>query len=285
MKLGVVSSIWEWAGLSPFVGADRAASLGFKYVDVLAYGNAHPTKIKGTARKELAQKFRDLGLVACNMVTLPPNISLSDVRERQRQMDYLADCAEFQAELGGRQICLGMGGGSLELDLGRERAWVNSVEFIREFAERLAKMKMLLTLEFDPFYFSVIQDTTTQEKIIAEVDMGNVFANVDLGHLAMTREPAGAMKKLKGTILHVHISDNDGETHSNSIIGTGVTAVADYMKALEEEMQVEETCEQQGEPAVVVLELGEAGQDIKDPDSYVTKSLEYVKRNVPGLTK
>lgn len=284
MKLGIVSSIWEWAGLSLYEATDRIAALEFKYVDVLAYGSAHPTKIKGSARKELADKFQDLGLVACNMVMLPPNISLPESQERRKGMDYVMACAEFQAELGGKQLCLGMGGGSLELNLSQERAWVNSVEFITDFAERLSKMKMFLTLEFDPFYFSVIQDTTTLARIIAEVDMENVFANVDLGHLAMTREPAGAMRKLRGTVLHVHISDNDGETHTNSIIGTGVTAIPEYFKALEQ-MEVEETCRTCGEVAVAVLELGEEGQDIKDSDNYVKKSLEYMERNVPSLTK
>jgi len=50
-------------------------------------------------------------------------------------------------------------------------------------------------------------------------------------------------------------------------------------------MGIDETCAQHGEVAVASMELGEIGQEIKDPDEYVRESLEYMEKNVPELPK
>ncbi len=282
MKLGVVNSVWEWAGVKLNDALERIASLGFKYFDVLAYGTSHPKELSSQVRKELLKKIEDLGLELSSMVMLPPNIALS--QEKGKALDYLKQCAELQAELGGHQVCLGMGGGYCTIEVGPERAWVNSATVIREFAEGLQKMGIYLALEYDPLIFSVLRDTTSLEKMIAEIEMENVFANIDLGHLTIVREPAISLKKLEGRVLHVHISENDGENHSNDIIGKGVTPVATYIKAVNS-IGIEETCEKAGEVAIAVLEIGEENARPSDPDSYVRQSLEYLEKVVPDLTK
>jgi len=285
LKLGINNSIWEIAGLGFYESMDKIVNMGFKYVDVLAFGSADPTKLKGNKRGKLVKKFKDLGLVASNMVMLTPgNISSPSSKEKEKCLSYLKACAEFQAELGGKQLLLGFGGGSLTLSLSRERAWANSVEFIRNFCEWLSKMNMFLTLEMDPFVFYVINDTTSMARIIADINMDNLFANVDLGHLAITREPPAALEKLRGRVLHVHISDNNGKVHANYIIGRGVARIPEYIRKLIQ-MEIDKTCAYYGEIAVAAMELGEIGQEVKDPDEYVRESLEYIHRNVPELKR
>lgn len=285
MKLGINSSIWEIGGVNFSDAIDRISRAGFRYVDVLALGSVDPTKMEAKTRKRLIRKFKDSGLVASNMVILPPgNISSNLEEEREKCLAFLKRCAEFQRELGGKQILLGFGGGFLSLKLSRERAWVNSVEFIRDLCEWLSEMRMFLTLELDPFVFHVVNDTTSMARIISDVNMNNLFANVDLGHLAITREPPAALEKLRGKILHVHLSDNNGSIHANYILGKGVTLFPEYIKKLIE-MKVDETCRQYKEVAVAAMELGEMGQDIADPDRYVRESLEYIERNIPELRR
>ena len=121
-------------------------------------------------------------------------------------------------------------------------------------------------------------------KMIEDVDVPNLFANIDIGHLAITRESPKTLEKLKDRILHVHISDNDGKAHANWIIGRGVTRVPDYLRKLIE-MGIGETCARHKEAAVASLELGEIGQKVKDPGQYVRESLEYLSNNVPEITK
>lgn len=285
MRLGINNSIWEITGISLPKSLDRINSLGFKYVDVLAYGSGDPRVLNQDERRKIAHKFQDLGLASSGMVMLVPgNIASNDAKERERCLSYLKSCTEFQAELGGRQVLLGFGGGWKTLETSREEAWVNSVNFIKDYCKWLSNFDIFLTLELDPSVYYIINDTTSMAKMIEDVDVPNLFANIDIGHLAITREPPKTLEKLKDRILHVHISDNDGKAHANWIIGTGVTRVSDYLRKLIE-MGIDKTCNRYNEAAVASLELGEIGQKVKDPDLYVGESLEYLSKNVPEITK
>jgi hypothetical protein len=46
MRLGVNNSIWEITGINLPKSLDRINSLGFKYVDVLAYGSGDPRGVE-----------------------------------------------------------------------------------------------------------------------------------------------------------------------------------------------------------------------------------------------
>jgi len=285
MRLGINNSIWEITGIGLHKSLDRINSLGFKYVDVLAYGSGDPRVLNQDERRKIAYKFQDLGLTSSGMVMLVPgNIASNDAKERERCLSYLKSCTEFQAELGGRQVLLGFGGGWKTLETGREEAWVNSVNFIKDYCEWLSNFDIFLTLELDPSVYYVINDTISMAKMIEDVDVPNLFANIDIGHLAITREPPKTLEKLKNRILHVHISDNDGKAHANWIIGRGVTRVSDYLRKLNK-MGIDKTCNRYNEAAVASLELGEIGQKIQDPDQYVRESLEYLSNNIPEITK
>lgn len=283
MKLGINSSVWEIAGISLDKALDRINGLGFRYVDVLAFGSGNPVSLSSNERRRIIKKFQDFGLVSPGMVTLPPaNIASSNSREKEKCLSYLKSCGEFQAELGGGQILLGFGAGWKTLEISREEAWVNSAVFIKEYCEYLSNLNILLTLELDPFVYNVVNDTVSMKRMIEDVGQANLFANIDIGHLAITREPPRALEKLKDRIVHAHISDNNGRTHANYIIGTGVTKVADYLNKLIE-MGIDEMCKNYDQIAVASLELGEIGQDIENPDDYVIKSMRYLKKNIPRL--
>lgn len=285
MRLGINNSIWEITGISLPKSLDRINSLGFKYVDVLAYGSGDPRTLNQEEKRKIAHKFQELGLTSSGMVMLvPENIASNDAKERERCLSYLKSCVEFQAELGGRQVLLGFGGGWRILETSQEGAWVNSVNFIKGYCEWISNFDIFLTLELDPSVYYVINDTTSMAKMIEEVDAPNLFANIDIGHLAITREPPRALEKLKDRILHAHISDNDGKAHANWIIGRGVAQVPDYLRKLIE-IGIDETCARYNETAVASLELGEIGQKIQDPDQYVQESLKYLSSNVPEITK
>jgi len=285
MRLGINNSIWEITGIGLPKSLDRINSLGFKYVDVLAYGSGDPRTLNQEERRKIAHKFQELGLTSSGMVMLvPENIASNDAKERERCLSYLKSCVEFQAELGGRQVLLGFGGGWRILETSREGAWVNSVNFIKGYCEWISNFDIFLTLELDSSVYYVINDTTSMAKMIEEVDAPNLFANIDIGHLAITREPPRALEKLKDRILHAHISDNDGKAHANWIIGRGVARVPDYLRKLIE-IGIDETCARYNETAVASLELGEIGQKIQDPDQYVQESLKYLSSNVPEITK
>ena len=142
---------------------------------------------------------------------------------------------------------------------------------------------MILTLELEPMVFYMINNTYRMLKMIEDVNMSNIFANVDIGHLAITRESPQKLGKLKDYIMHVHISDCDGMQHENLIIGTGAALIRDYLIKLIN-MDLNKNCQKHQISMVAALELGVIGQNIEDLDSYINKSIDYVINNVPELS-
>ena len=120
-------------------------------------------------------------------------------------------------------------------------------------------------------------------KIIEDIDMPNVFSNIDVSHLNITRESPNKLEKLQNKIIHVHISDCDGLNHTNSILGTGTTDIASYINKLSE-LRVEDVAMKYGEQAVAAIELGDPGINVDDPDRWVKDSIKYLSRNLPSLT-
>jgi len=96
------------------------------------------------------------------------------------------------------------------------------------------------------------------------------------------REPPEALEILRGKIIHMHISDNMGLAHTNSIIGEGNANINAYIeKAVE--LGIEQTASEQGDVAVAAIEVGEPGEYIADSDYRVLKSLGNVYSRVPSM--
>jgi len=121
-------------------------------------------------------------------------------------------------------------------------------------------------------------------QVIEDVGMPNVFPNVDIGHLCITREAPHRLDKLRDRILHVHLSETDTYEHTNSILGSGKADFRAYIdKVLE--LGIEENCARYGEPCVAGIEMGEPGGYVDDADRWVRESLDYLARTLPELTK
>jgi len=276
MKLGVNLSIWSHAGISFLEGLRRAKALGFKYIDLLGTGHLDPLTVDNKVIKAAKDLIGELDLYVSSMVMLPRivgNIASSDQKIRDKCLEYVKACIDVTAELGGRQVL--MDGREKEIDIPFDIAWENSRSFITE-ASRYAKDKdVIITLELEPCVYSIVKDIPSMFNMISEVNCPNVLANVDIGHLAITREAPQDLQKLKGLVIHAHISDNNGRIHANEIIGTGVTLVKEYLEALLD-IGIDEAARRNNVVPVAGLELGLIGQSIDNPDNWVKKSLEFV---------
>ena len=129
------------------------------------------------------------------------NLVTSDSSLKSKMFNYVRSCVDFQLELGGKQILLCWGGGIL-FDASQiyEQAWMNSVNAIREIARWCLDKEILVELELDPHVYFVVNNLEKMVKIIEDVEMPNLFSNIDIGHLAITRESPYRMKKLKTPI-------------------------------------------------------------------------------------
>ena len=123
-------------------------------------------------------------------------------------------------------------------------------------------------------------------KVVEDLGLPNVYPNVDVGHLVITREEPDSLEKLKERILHVHLSETESFAHTNSILGTGVVDFKAYVAKLIE-LGIEENCARLGESCVAGIEMGSeaSGGFVDDPDGWVKQSLDYLESVLPELTK
>jgi sugar phosphate isomerase/epimerase len=283
MRLALNTFVYEVAQVPIEETLQSAMRFGFTLVEYAAYHSGDPTLMNTSKRQEIMQVFKDNGLQSSQLLLAnTEHIASPDPARRQATLDYMKRCGDFQLELGGRQVLVCWGCGVHEPDMLPECAWLNTVSSIREYAEWALDKGLLVDLELDPHVYFVVNNLVKMAQVIEDVGMPNVFPNVDIGHLCITREAPHRLEKLRDRILHVHLSETDTYEHTNSILGTGKADFRAYIdKVLE--LGIEQNCARYGEVCVAGIEMGEPGGYVDDADRWVRESLEYLKRSLPDL--
>jgi sugar phosphate isomerase/epimerase len=285
MRLALNTFVYE-VGRVPIRQALKSAGrFGFRFVEYAAYGSGDPTVMPVAERREIIAMFRDMGL-KCSQLLLAntQHLASPEASLRRATMDYMKQCADFALQLGGRQVLICWGCGVHETRMIKEQAWINSVTMIRDYAQWGLDKGILVDLELDPHVYFVVNSLQKMAKVIEDAGMPNVFPNVDIGHLEITREGPETLEKIQKRIIHAHISETDTFEHTNSIIGTGSADFKAYItKVLE--LGIEENCQRLGEVAVAGIEMGEPGGVVDNPDRWVQESLDYLQRILPELTR
>lgn len=285
MYLALNTFVYEVGKVPVEKALQSACKFGFKFIEYAAYDSGDPMTMSKNRISEVIRIFKDNGLQCSQMLLANTGyIASSDPAKRKITLEYMKRCADFQLELGGKQVLVCWGCGVLEPGVMREESWLNSVLSIREYAEWSLDKGILIDLELDPHVYFVVNNTVKMAKVIEDVGMPNVFPNVDIGHLCITREAPNTLEKLRDRILHVHISETDTFEHTNSIIGSGKADFKAYIdKVLE--LGIEENCKKHGEACVAGIEMGEPGGFVDNPDRWVKESLVYLGRILPEIVK
>jgi sugar phosphate isomerase/epimerase len=283
VRLALNSMVYEAGNIDAGTMLRKAKEFGFTYIDFNAWRSGDPTAIGKGDRKEIARLFRDLGLHSSQLLMVNTReLASSDARIREKVKDYMKACADFQLELGGRQVLVCWGAGVYEAGISREQTWLLSASAVREFTNWCSDKGLLVEMELDPHVYFVLNNLNEMVRMLEAVDLPNLFSNVDIGHLCITREPPRALEKLRSRILHAHISETDTFEHTNSIIGSGRADFPAYIRELQD-LGIEENCRRVGVAAVVDIEMGEPGRHVDDPDRWVRESLECLKQRLPEL--
>ena len=284
MKLGLNTFVYEVGKVDIMDALHSAVDFGFTYIEYAAYHSGDPLAMTGNRKQEVVRFFKDNGLECSQMLMAnTEHIASPDKEKREKTIDYMKKCAEMQLELGGRQVLVCWGCGVHEPDMPPEQAWMNMVSSIESLAVWGLDKGILIDLELDPHVYFVVNSTDKLAKAVEDIGHPNVFPNIDIGHLCITREGPAKLEKLAGRILHVHISETDTFDHTNSIIGSGNADFRSYIdKTLS--LGIEENCKKYSEPCVAGIEMGEPGGEVDDPDRWVRESLTYLQKTLPELT-
>jgi sugar phosphate isomerase/epimerase len=117
-------------------------------------------------------------------------------------------------------------------------------------------------LELEPFPLSLVNDVDTMERFLNDVALSNVLANLDISHLVLSKVPAEQIRRLKGRVGHVHLSDCDGKVHGDLPPGRGVVEFEPYLREIKSlelgDRVVSIELEYSPEPAKIVQWVEEA---------------------------
>lgn len=286
MKLALNTLVYEVGNKGPEESLRSAEKYGFRYIEYAGIRKGNPMTMTAGQRKEAVNIVKSNGIHSTQMLLVATrNTAHPDKQKRDEVFEYMKACAEFQMELGGRQLLVCWGGGLYELGTSPEQSWMYMVENVGRFAQWCQERDLLVGIELDPHVYFICNNTYKLAKAIEDIGLPNLYPNVDVGHLVITREEPAQLEKLKNRMLHVHLSETESFAHTNSILGTGAVPFREYvMKCLE--LGIEENCLKYGEPCVAGIEMGSeaSGAFVENPDLWVEESLKYLAKELPELT-
>lgn len=287
MKLAFNTLVYEVGNKGPSESLQSAARFGFKYIEYAGIRKGNPLSLSPQQKKDVIKISRDNDLVSVQMLMVATkDTAHPDPKKREVVLDYMKACADMELELGGKQVLVCRGGGLYEMGVPREQSWLFMVNNVRRFAEWCLNKGIYVGIELDPHVYFICNSTTKLAQAVEDIGMPNVYPNVDVGHLAITRESPATLEKLKNRLLHVHLSETESFNHTNSILGTGCVDFKAYVDKLVS-LGIEENCRKLGEPCVAGIEMGSeaSGGFVVDPDRWVQESLDYLAKILPDLKR
>jgi sugar phosphate isomerase/epimerase len=284
MKIGMLTGLWYVAGQATLVESlQRAAALGFRYVDLHGVFHAGPAQLSWQARHQVKVELETLRLKARNYVLHSPhNPACASAAQLAASFEYLREGLDLCALWGINQLMLNPG--QWVYGVPRQQAWENALRFIQTVCDDAASRGIFIALEAEPYVWFLVNDIPSTVHMLADVDRENFSVLVDLGHMGLSRESPADLAQLGDRIIHAHFSDHEQFRHTNQVIGTGVTPTADYLEWLRE-MDIDRQVRRFGyDDLVVSFELGAPSDQIPDPDDRVRRSLDYVRQIAPFMS-
>ena len=177
----------------------------------------------------------ELGLerTTCSVLPREANLIDADRNVRARGLEFLKQCVERTAELGGRLICGPLYAG-LGVMSGRRRTedeWKWAVEGLQVAAQQARKVDVTLCVEplnrFETYFLNTLSDAA---QLVCDVGESNVLVHFDTFHANIEeRHPADSLREVAKMLGHVHVSEND-----RGIPGTGHNDWRGILSALKE---------------------------------------------------
>lgn len=229
MKLGLINSAWVQSGQPTAFGLRQTKEIGFDTVDVFV----DPLELAPDERRLIREECARLELP---IVSLPcVALGLADFNGSVRKFhgDRVKAFLDLAYDYRARNVLLVLGEylWNQEVITPREQ-WQLAVDSVRALGEYAAQLELEIALELEPFPLSLVRDVETMVRFLDDVGHCSVGANLDISHLALSRVPAEELRRLRGRVLHVHISDCDGQVHGDLPPGRGVVQFEPYLREI-----------------------------------------------------
>ena len=230
MKLGLINSAFAQAGKGTRFGLQQTKKIGFDTIDIFTDPMEMDVKerllIKETCDK-LGLPIKSICCVALGLSDFNPAVQTFHL---DRCRHYLDLCYEYGAD--NLLLVIGEYIWNQEVIPPAEQ-WNLAVEHVRELGDYAKRFGVQIAIELEPFHLSLVNSVDTMLKFLEAVDRaGTVEANCDISHLHLMKIKPKEVRRLKGRIIHVHLSDCDGKVHGDLPPGRGVTPIAEYLEQI-----------------------------------------------------
>ena len=229
MKLGLINSAWAQAGRGTAFGIQKTREIGFDSIDIFADPLDIDVKEKRLIKEECDKAGLPIVSIACvavGLIDFNPSIQRFHV---DRVNAYLDMAYMF----GAKNVLLVLGEYIWQKEvIPPAEQWATAVKHVRTLGDSAAGLGLEIALELEPFALSLLNDIDSMARFLDDVDRPAVKANLDISHLALARQPAALIEKLRRRVAHVHISDCDGKVHGDLPPGRGVVDFPPYLRAI-----------------------------------------------------
>ncbi len=229
MRLGLINSAWVQAGQPTVFGLRKTREIGFDSIDIFADPLDLDVRERRLIKNEcdrLALPIISLPCVAVGLIDFNPSVRAFHI---DRVKAYLDLAYEYEAK--NLLLVLGEYIWNKEVIAPAEQ-WRLGVEAVGELGRRAAELDLEIALELEPFPLSLVNNVDTMVRFLDDVDLPNVMANLDISHLVLSRVDASEIRRLRGRVGHVHLSDCDGRVHGDLPPGRGVVPFEPYLREI-----------------------------------------------------
>jgi sugar phosphate isomerase/epimerase len=229
MQLGLINSAWVQAGQGTAYGIQQTKAIGFDSIDIFADPLDLDAPERNLIRSECAAAGLPIVSVACvavGLIDFNPSVQRFHLERCRAYLDF---CHELRAQ----NLLLVLGEYIWEQQvIPPKDQWQMAVQNCRMLGAYAQERNLQIALELEPFKLSLLNRVDAMVAFLQEVNHPAVKANLDISHLLLAGEPAEAIRKLKGHVIHVHLSDCDGRVHGDLPPGRGVVDFAPYLREI-----------------------------------------------------
>jgi sugar phosphate isomerase/epimerase len=231
MKLGIINSAFQQAGVDTATGLRHIARIGFDTVDIF-------TEAYGISRKEVNLVANTTAKYSLPIVSLPVVATgLVDFNDPVREF-HVERCKKFidlAKTWGARNILLVLGEYIWQREvIPPKEQWQWGIDTCRRLGDYADRRKIDIALELEPFRMSMLNSVREMARFVDDCNHPRVRANIDISHLVLSDTSPTELSKLKGKAVHVHLSDCDGKVHGDLPPGRGVVKFVPYLQAIKE---------------------------------------------------
>ncbi|HXE24297.1 MAG TPA: sugar phosphate isomerase/epimerase family protein [Roseiarcus sp.] len=231
-KLGLIDSAWFGSQYEGRPGRQEAKTIGFDSLDLFI--GFDPARMTPAERRDYVAGIRSADMPINSLVCTCLGLSDFNPAVRSYHIERAKNVLDLAVEFSeARNLCFVPGEYMFQHRLlPAESEWKLVVDATQQVGRHAAERRLELAIELLPFDFAFIRTLDDMERFLDEVGLTNVKATVDISHFWLMRIPPAALRRLKGRIAQVHVSDCDGVNHGDLPPGRGNTPIGEYMSAI-----------------------------------------------------